>query len=563
MNYDDKPWLKYYDEWVEPEMSFPDITLADMMEEIYTEFPDRPAYHFLGITHTYEELDYYSRKFANYLTDIGCRVGDVVAISIPNIPQFLIAFMGTIRAGCVVSGTSLLLTPKELKYQINDSDAKVLITLDFLFEANFLQIKDQVPNLKHVVGANIADFLPAAKRFLGKLLKKIPSGKMVPVEGKEIVSFMDLLRKYPDHKQDIAIKPGDNAMLYYTGGTTGPPKGAEISHYNVVSNCITVGKWCNLERGKEVFLSTPPFFHVAGTAICLYAMTTGSSYILIPDPRNTELVCKEMATYSPTVVANVPSLYIMLLDDPKFKKLDHSKSKLYFSGSAPFADETFKALESVIGEGKLAEAYGMTESFSVITMSPIGRAKIGSAGTPLSNVHIKLVDLDNGTKEVPFGEEGEIIVRTPSLMKGYYKKPDETANAIREFKGEKWMFTGDVGKMDDDGYLYMVDRCKDMIIVSGFKVFSKEVEAKLYEHPAVEFCAFIGMPNPERPGSELVKAVIQLTSEYKERNRKEVEEDILSYCKENMAPYKVPKIIEFMEEMPLTAVGKVDKKALR
>lgn len=563
MNYDDKVWLKFYDEWAKPVISFPDITLIDMMERIFKDYPDRPAYHFLGVTETYHELDHASRRFAQYLIEKGCKPGDIVGLCTPNIPQFLIAFLGTLRAGCVVTGISLLLTPKELAYQINDSDAKVLVILDALFENNFLKIKDEVPELKHVVVTNIADFLPAPKRFLGKLLKKIPTGKIVPVEGKEVISCMDILRDYPAERPVVDITGDHSALIYYTGGTTGPPKGAELSHWNMITNVIIIGEWCNFEMGKEIFCSAFPFFHLAGTAVYLYALYYGATYILIPDPRNTGHICKEIEKYHPTAFANVPSLYMMLLDDPAFAKLDHSASKFFFSAAAPLAEETIKTLEAVVGDGKVLEAYGMTETGPLQTMNPIGRSKSGTVGIPLSNVRLKLVDLEGGTKEVPIGEEGEIIVQTPSLMKGYHNKPEETANAIREFEGEKWMFTGDVARMDEEGYLSIVDRSKDMIIVSGYKVFSREVEDKLYDHPAVELCALVGVPNPDRPGSELVKAFIQLTPEYREKDQKKLKEDIISFARENLAPYKVPKSVEFIDEVPLTSVGKVDKKALR
>jgi long-chain acyl-CoA synthetase len=563
MNYDDKVWLKHYDEWVKPIISFPDITLIDMMERIFKDYPDRPAYHFLGVTGTYRELDQQSRRFAQYLIEKGCKPGDIVGLCTPNIPQFLIAFLGSLRAGCVVTGISLLLTPKELAYQINDSDAKVLVTLDALFERNFLQIKDEVPELKHIVVTNIADFLPAPKRFLGKLLKKIPTGTIVPVAGKEVISFMDILRDYPAERPEVNITGDNSALIYYTGGTTGPPKGAELSHWNMITNVIIIGEWCNFEMGTETFCSAFPFFHLAGTAVYLYALYYGATYILIPDPRNTGHICKEIEKYHPTVLVNVPSLYMMLLADPAFAKLDHSYSKLYFSAAAPLAEETIKALEDVIGKGKMVEGYGMTETGPLQSLNPVGRTKPGTVGTPLSNVRLKLVDLEGGTKEVPIGEEGEIIVQTPSLMKGYHNKPEETANAIREFEGEKWMYTGDVARMDEEGYLSIVDRSKDMIIVSGFKVFSREVEDKLYDHPAVELCALVGVPNPDRPGSELVKAFIQLAPEYREKDHKKLKEEIISFARENMAPYKVPKSVEFIDEIPLTSVGKVDKKALR
>jgi long-chain acyl-CoA synthetase len=563
MKYDDKPWLKQYTEWVVPEFPIPSVSFVDLIEEIFRDFPDRPAYHYLGITRTYRDLDLDSRRFASFLSKIGAKPGSVVGINLPNIPQSLIAFVGTLRAGCAVTGVSPLLTPKELEYQINDSDTKVLVTLDALFEHKVLKIKDSVPKLTHVVTGNIVDFLPGPKRFLAKLLKKVPTGKVTPIPKKDVLTFMDLLGSYPPEKPRVSIKPQDTALIYYTGGTTGPPKGAELSHKNIVSNSIMVGDWCALERGKETFCSAFPFFHLAGTAIYTYAVRMGATYVLIPDPRNTDHICKELTTYRPTIIVNVPSLYIMLLDNPAFAGLDHSRVKSVFSSSAPLAVETIGKLESIFGTGKIVEAYGMTETGPLLTLNPLGKARPGSVGVPLPNVRLKLVDIENGTKEVPFGQEGEIIAQSPSIMKCYHNKPEESKKALRSFEGEVWMYTGDVGKMSKDGYLTVVDRAKDMIIVSGYKVFSKEVEDKLYTHPGVEFCAFIGVPDPKRPGSEIVKAFIQLRGDHKKKGEDDARQDILTFCRENMAPFKVPKIVEFLDQMPLTSVGKVDKKALR
>jgi acyl-CoA synthetase (AMP-forming)/AMP-acid ligase II len=293
-------------------------------------------------------------------------------------------------------------------------------------------------------------------------------------------------------------------------------------------------------------------------------MMLGNTQILIPDPRNTKHICEEFARYLPTAMANVPSLYQMLLAEPMFKTLNFTQVKGCLSGAAPFPVESFKSLETLLGEGKVVEVYGMTESSPLLTMNPYkGLKKIGTVGVPIQNTFIKLMDLETGEREVEVGEEGEIAARGPQIMKGYWNKPEETAHALRTLHGETWLYTGDVAKRDADGYFTIVDRAKDMLNVGGFKVFSKEVEETLYEHPAIQFCAVIGLPNPERPGSEVVKAVIQLSSVFKEKDRHAVEQELIQYCQENMAPYKRPKSIEFVESLPLTAVGKVDKKALR
>ena len=560
----DRSWLKFYDEWVEPDIVVPDTTYVALLEESFSDFPNRAAIHYMGTTLTFHDLDMYSRRFATFLAEIGCGPGDVVGINLPNIPQYLIAHAGTLRAGCAATGVSPLLMPKEMAYQLNDCGARVLVTLDAIFEQRFTKIQEKVPKLTHVVPTSIGDFLSWPKRTLGKLLKKFPTGKIAPIPGKTVISFHELLHKYSAKEPNVAIKPEDNCLIQYTGGTTGMPKGTELTHRNIVSNLLQSKQWLNTERGGEIYISGFPFFHLAGLFYGMSGIALGNAQILIPDPRNTKHICEEFARYLPTAIANVPSLYQMLLAEPMFKTLNFTQVKACLSGAAPFPVESFKGLEKLAGEGKVVEVYGMTEASPLLTSNPFkGVKKIGTVGIPIQGTHIKLVDLDTGTKEVPIGEEGEIIAKGPQIMKGYYNKPDETAHALREFQGETWLYTGDVAKRDEDGYFTVVDRAKDMLNVGGFKVFSKEVEETLYDHPAVAFCAIIGTPNPDRPGSEIVRAMIQLSQGYKDKARDEIEKEILEYCHENMAPYKRPKSIEFVEQLPLTAVGKVDKKSLR
>ncbi len=566
MNYDDRPWLGHYEERLTPEISVPDVTSVDLMEASFDDFADRPAFHFLGVTQTFGDLNAHSLRFANFLAEIGCGPGDVVGISLPNIPQYMIAHAGALRAGCAATGVSPLLSAKEVTHQLNDSGARVLVTLDSLFEQRFLKLQEKVPKLTHVVVANVAEFFPGLKRVLGKLLKKIPSGKIVPVPGKTVVAFPEILRAYPAKPAQVAVRPEDTCLIQYTGGTTGLPKGTELTHRNLVANVHQYMGWLegDVERGKETYCSGFPFFHLAGLGVCMASMAMGFTQLLIPDPRNTKHICKEIATHRPTLLTNVPSLYQMMLETPEFKSLDFSSVKACVSGAAPFSVEAIQNFEAVVGQGKVLELYGMTEASPILTMNPHkGQKKIGSVGVPVQSTWLKIMDLEDGTREVPFGEEGEIIAHGPQIMKGYLNQPDETAHAVREYQDRRWFYTGDIGKMDEDGYLYVVDRAKDMLIVGGYKVFSREAEETLYEHPAVEYCAYVGVSHPERPDSHRVKAVIQLASGYKGKDEQELEKDIMAFCKENMAPYKVPKIVQFVDTIPLTSVGKVDKKALR
>jgi acyl-CoA synthetase (AMP-forming)/AMP-acid ligase II len=563
VTYDDRPWLKSYDPWVKPEIEIPRGTYTDLLLGAFAEFPNRAALHYMGRTITFGELDLLSSRFAAFLRSAGMGRGNVVAVNLPNIPQFLIAHFGAMRAGATVTGMSPLMTPGEMAYQLADSSAKVLVTLDAIFEKRFLKIAGETP-CTHVVAAGIGDYLPPAKRVLGRLLKKFPTGVVSPIEGKTVRTFMDVMSSHKPDKTAAASSPDDVCLIQYTGGTTGMPKGAVLTHGNIAANIAQVTQWLNLERGKETYCFGFPFFHLAGLALGMATSATGNTQILIPNPRDTRHICREMAHYRPQGTGNVPSLYQMLMDDPAFRKLDFSRMRLCGSGAAPFPEESLRALEAVVKPARVVEAYGMTEASPFITFNPVlGPGKIGSVGVPIQSTRVRIVDLDTGTKDVPIGAEGELICNGPQVMRGYHNKPSETENTLRMLDGERWLYTGDVVRMNSDGFIFLIDRAKDMLNVSGFKVFSREVEEKLYQHPAIAMCAIVGVPNPDRPGSELVKLVVQLSEQWRGRDPAAVREEITAFCHENMAPYKVPKFIEFTDALPLTVVGKVDKKALR
>ena len=561
--YDEKPWLKFYDPAVPPEIEIPDKTYVDLITEGMRAKPARAALCYMGRIISYQDLDQLSARFANYLHSKGCGPGAVVGLNMPNIPQYPIALIGALRAGCTVTGISPLLTPKELKYQLNDCGAKVLVIMDMFFE-RLMEIKADVPELKQVVSANAGDYLPFFKKLFGQLLGKIPSGKVEPISGKEVVRFPDVMASFVPLVPAVEIKTNDTCLIQYTGGTTGLPKGTELTHQNLVADTTMVTSWVDFNLGEDLLCSGFPFFHLAGLAMCMVTISTSNTQILIPDPRDTTLICKSLAKYKPTALVNVPTLYQMMMDNPRFAALDFSGVKVCLSGAAPFSAESIHALESIVGLGKVVEVYGMTETSPLMTMNPYnGIKKIGSIGIPLPNTRIKLMDVETGTKEVPLGEAGELIVNGPQVMKCYHNKPEETEHAKRELQGELWLYTGDVAKMDQDGFFYIVDRTKDMLNVGGYKVFSREVEETLYQFEDIEFCAIVGEPHPDRPGSDIVKAVIQLNTLALEKDRAEIEKNLRAYCKKNMAPYKAPKKIEFVEAIPLTAVGKVDKKVLR
>ncbi len=558
------PWLGSYDEGIDPRVPLPDSTLVDTFDKIRTQVPDKPALRFLGVTLTYARLMALADAFAGVLRQHGAGPGHVVGINLPNTPQYLIAQIGALKAGCASSGLSPLLTAAEMVHQLNDCRAKVLITLDPIFEHRLAGVADELPHLELVIVTRILEFLPAYKRLLAKVLKKVPTGRISELSGKTVIAFRDIMAKPPGKSNDVTVRPDDTALIQYTGGTTGVPKGTVLTHRNMVAELTIVLHWLKMEFANEIILSGFPFFHIAGLALGLGTIFKGLTQILIPDPRNTKHIVREMAKYHPTILVNVPSLYMMLSDTPGFRSLDFSSLKYCLSAASPFPAESIRELESIIGDGKLIEVYGMTEAGSLLTMNPrFGPKKIGSVGLPLPHTDIRLVDLDTGEREVGPDEEGEITAHGPQIMQGYLNKPEETAITLREHAGRMWLHTGDVARMDEDGYFYLVDRAKDMLNVGGFKVFSREVEDTLYALPAIEFCAVIGIPNPERPGSELVKLVCQPAEDYRELSTEELQKAILDFARERLAPYKVPKIIERIDKMPLTSVGKVDKKALR
>ncbi len=394
------------------------------------------------------------------------------------------------------------------------------------------------------------------------MLKKIPKGEVTPLKGKQVYLFKDVIKtdKFSEKNPDIKVTPDDIAYLQYTGGTTGAPKGAMLSHRNAVSDLIIVQTWLGWEPGKGLALSGFPFFHIAGLFFNANCIFLGWTQVLVPNPRDTDYICAQIEKYKPTTLVNVPSLFQILMGNPKFKALDYSGLDRCICAAAPFPEESQKEFEEIVGKGKLLEVYGMTETSPLTTMNPSkGKKKLGSIGLPLLNTDIKLVDPETG-KEVALGQPGEICVKGPQVMVGYFNKPEETKKTI---DADGYLHTGDVAVQDENGYLSIVDRTKDMIIVGGFKVFSKKVEEVLTAHPAVEMIAMVGLPNPERPGSEIVKAFVTPSKEYENKNYKEIEEDIIKFAKEKLAPYEVPKIVEIRKELPLTTIGKLDKKLLR
>ena len=563
--YSERFWKKNWDNGVDdltPEEY--ETTYVEMIKKPFAEFPNKTAFGYLGVEVTFGELDRYANQFAAMLRENGFEKGDIVGINLPNIPEYVISLIGTLRAGCVVSGVSPLLSAEQIKYQLNDLGSSgnrvALVTLDAIFAKHVMEIASDVPRLKLIVAASVVGFLPKIKQFLAKALKKVPVGKISPIEGKTVFHYhKDVLGRYSDQPVEVDISPEDLGWIQYTGGTTGPPKGAMLTHKNMGHNILSVSRWLGWEYGKGRMVSAFPLFHAAGLMVFQSGLYLGMTQALIPNPRDTDKLCQEIEKYRPTVLVNVPSLYQMLMANDAFKALDHSALDVCVSAAAPFPEESQRELEAIVGQGKVLELYGMTETSPISTMNPSkGKKKLGTVGMPFLNTDCKLLIPGTDT-EAPLGEAGEVCVKGPLVMKGYFNKPEETKHAIDE---DGYMHTGDVGIMDDEGYIRIVDRTKDMIIVGGFKVFSTKVEDTISKHPAVGAMALIGLDNPERPGSEFVKAFIQVDPSYT-GDTEHLKEEIIRYARENCSAYEVPKFVEIVDEIPLTSVGKIDKKVLR
>ena len=552
--YAEKPWLKNYDEHVPPTLQYEEKTFAEKFQEMVAKYPDKTALIWMGKRITYRQLDKLSNQLAAYLVKNGLKPDDVVGLHMPNIPAHYIGLVAVQKAGAVSTGLSPLLTAQEMEHQLKDSGAKMVLTADLLFE-KIAEVADAAP-FTHVLVSEIADYLPKVKAVLGKALKKIPTGKVEPLAGKTVIRFPEALKGMSDAPVKVPRGIDDAIFLMYTGGTTGLAKGAVLTQRSYMSNRLETLTWLDLTP-DTVALSAFPLFHIAGLALGGFSMTNGATQICVPDPRDSHFIITSIKAYKPTIIVNVPTVFFELIKQPAFKALDLSNLKWCLSAAAPFPPENINELENVIGKNRFIELYGMTETSPVTCCNPrYGTKKPASIGMPVSDTEFKLVDPESG-QLAEIGQPGEMAIRGPQLMREYFNQPEETANAVRD----GWMYTGDVAYMDDDGYFYIVDRVKDMVIVSGFKVFTKELDDVLFKHPDVEMAASVGVADPERPGSERVAAAIVLKPGVEKSDAEK--EKIIAYLREAVAPYKVPKAIQFLDELPTSGVGKVLKRELR
>jgi long-chain acyl-CoA synthetase len=535
-----KPWLQRYDYWVPAEVTFPTQSIYHTLNLAATLYPDQPATAFLGIKVTFKEVKQQADKLAMALTKLGIGKGDRVGVMLPNCPQYIISFFAITRLGAIVVNINPIYTAREVEFVAKDSGMRAIIVLDMLAPV-VLGVLAQT-SIENVITTSVLAYsgnptsAPAA-----------PEGTLSFSELIAAVAKPVLPRVEIDAKEDIAA-------LVYTGGTTGLPKGAMLTHYNLFAATVMCELWGGpyVKRGEGAFLLVIPYFHIYGLVVgCIYATHIGAMQIPIPkfDPN---LLLDAIKNYQPTFFPGVPTLFISLINNPAAVNSGLDRVHRFNSGSAPLPVEVIEQFEAMSGAA-LLEGYGMTETSAITTSTALlAQRKPGSIGFPMTSTECKIVDLETGKSEMPVGSEGELCIRGPQIMKGYWNKPEETANTLRE----GWLYTGDIARMDEEGYLYIVQRKKDMIIVSGFNVYPTEIEDVLFTHPALQECAVIGVPDKYR--GESVKAFLVLKP-----GTQATAEEIIEFCGDKLAKYKIPTFIEFMTALPKSAVGKVLRRELR
>jgi long-chain acyl-CoA synthetase len=554
-----KPWLKYYPKGVPEEVNVPDVSVPALFDQMADKYGSKTALIFYGKKINYDQLKELTDRFATALAGLGVAKGDTVALYLLNCPQFVIAYFGALKVGAKVTPISPVYTSKEVKHQLEDSDAETVVCQDILYD----NVEKTGKALKNVILTNIAEYLPALKKMLGKsALGKVygemhvPTPKFIKEAG--LIQFQDLLKKYPPQPPKIAIDPKKEiAALPYTGGTTGLPKAAILTHYNMVSlQAQTTSFWPIFEAGREVAIAFLPFFHIYGqVVVMLNGLVQGSTLVLFTTPDIDEIL-SAIERYKASGFYGVPTLFEYLKEYEKTDRVNWKRLKLIVCGADTLHESTVNEWERRTGT-KILEGYGMTETTAVSHSTPYDRPKTGSFGVPLPGVTAAIVDL-NGTEFMPLGEVGELILHGPNIMQGYWKRPEETKEALIEIDGQKWLRTGDLVRMDEEGYFHFFDRKRDLIKHKGYSVFARHVEEVLYKHPKIKAAGVVGVPDPKV--GQVIKAYVVLQSDAR---GKISEEEIIEFCRENLAYYKIPKIIEFRGELPKTDVGKVSRRELR
>lgn len=546
------PWLTIHEQLgVEPP-DFDDRPVGSYVELHAETIPNNVALRYFDREFNYRELNELSNRLANGLAALGVGLGDMVGLYLPNTPQYAIALVALSKLGAVGTGVSPLLAPSEVAHQLENAGVQVLISLDSLANSTLkkLDAEGKLPQcVTAVIVTGVDDFLQAVELELPDL--------SVTCRG-----YLDVTEESGAEYTQRKLPPDHVCLITYTGGTTGKPKGAMLTIRGLMYNTLIGHLYRPWTVGETTFSALPPT-HISGAATIIWAFRYGVRIVLIPDARDIDHYCQQMIECPPNRLWGVPTLYQMIADHPLSARIDFSGVVYAQTGAAPIMGEDRKRIETLLNGVVLSDGYGMTEGGPTAIINPPDRCKPEAVGIPLPAVDIRIVDIETGTQEMPYGEAGEIIIASPCLMKGYLNNPEQTANSLRDWRGKTWMHTGDVGVMDEEGYIYLKDRAKDMIIVSGFKVFSVEVEDKLSALEVIALSALIGSPDAKRPGSEIVNLYVQLTPEAQALDHDTVKADILEFCRAEMSPYKVPKRVHIVDAIPLTAVGKIDKKVLR
>ncbi len=552
---EEKIWHRHYDAGVPRELDFEAKTMPRMLEEAAQRWPSSPALIFLNCRMDYRRFKEEVDRLATALSRLGVGPDSRVAVLLPNLPQTPISVLAVLATGAQVVMTNPLYTPREIEHQWNDAGCSVAIVGDWLYAATVQGMRDRLPVRDYII-ARIPEYLRFPLNLLAPLkLKKETPPLYAEVEaGPGIHFFRKLVRATPPNPPRPKISMDDLALLQYTGGTTGVSKGAMLTHRNVSYNVQQVRAWFpDLEYGKEVVLGALPFFHVFGMNISLMLpVSCGLAMALMPNPRDIDTMVKIISKHRVTLMPAVPRLFQAINQYPGIERLDMRSIKYCFSGSAPLGVETLETFERLTG-AKIVEGFGLTETSPVTHVNPLsGKRKAGSVGIPVSSTDARIVDPELGETEMPLGKEGELILRGPQIMKGYWNRPDETAKVIRN----GWLYTGDLARMDEDGYFWIVGRKKDMILASGYNIYPDEIDQVLLSHPKVLEACTIGVPDPER--GETVKSFVVL-----KEGEKATAEEILAFCREHLAAYKIPRSLEFRDELPKSAMMKLLRRVLK
>jgi len=539
-----RPWLRHYDYWVRSNLSYPGRSLADLLNVTAIERPDRPATQFLGAQLTFLDLKTRADALAASLARLGIVKGDRVGIMLPNCPQYIFSAFAVLRLGAIVVNINPSYTAREVLTVASDSGVRVVITLDAL--APLVQAVRAQTAIEQVIVTSLAEYSA--------------NGAGAP-RVDETQTLADLLAPVkPAELPRVAIDPHDVAVLQYTGGTTGTPKGAMLTHANIWANVVQTESWTNpayMYSGNERYLVVIPYFHIYAFAVCMMVGLRIGALQIIHPKYEPEAVLASIRDFRPTYFPAVPTVFVSLLNHPRVDEFGLEYVRLYNSGGAPCPVEVMEEFERRIGR-PLGEGYGLSETSPVTHSTPqLAFRKLGTVGLPFPDTDTKIVDIETGAVELPFGEIGELCISGPQVMKGYWNKPEESAACLRkDASGKLWFHTGDVARIDEDGYTSIVQRKKDMIIVDGYNVYPSDVESVLYAHPAVRLAAVIGIPDAYH--GEIVKACIALKP-----GTTVTSEEIVAYCREGLTEYKVPRVVEIRDTLPMSAVGKILYRVLR